>query len=86
MDAALPAAEVAELLTIIEGPLGGSGRILDLRTRKSGAQRFVEVTVGLPAAMTVGASHRICDEIEAAIHRRHAPPPKVVVHLEPTEN
>jgi cation diffusion facilitator family transporter len=83
MDAALPAAEVAELRILIAQPLAGSGKVLDLRTRKSGAQRFVEVTVGLPAAMSVGASHRLCDEIEAAIHRRYAPPPKVVVHVEP---
>jgi len=32
---------------------------------------------------TVGVSHRICDDIEAAIQARFAPPPKVVVHVEP---
>ena len=83
MDAALPAAEVVELRALIEGQLRGSGKILELRTRKSGAQRFVEVSVGLPAEMTVGVSHRICDDIEAAIQARFAPPPKVVVHVEP---
>lgn len=83
MDAALPPAEVEELRAIVNGPLADSGEILDLRTRKSGAQRFVEITVGLPASMTVGASHRLCDEIEAAIHRRFTPAPNVVVHVEP---
>lgn len=83
MDAALPAAEVEDLRAIVEAPLGTRGRLLALRTRKSGAQRFVEITVGLPAAMTVAESHRICDAIEAAIHRRFAPAPLVVVHVEP---
>lgn len=83
MDAALPADEVAELRAMIEAPLGDHGRLLDLRTRKSGAQRFVETTVGLPAAMTVAESHRICDAIEAAIHGRFTPSPLVVVHVEP---
>lgn len=83
MDAALPAAELAALRALAEEALAGAGEILALRTRKSGAQRFVEITVGLPAAMTVGASHRLCDAIEAAIHGAYAPPPKVVVHVEP---
>lgn len=83
MDAALPAAEGDNLRAIIGQSLAERGRVLDLRTRKSGAQRFVEVTVGLPATMSVGASHRLCDGIEAAIHRDYSPPPTVVVHVEP---
>lgn len=83
MDAALPPAEVVELRSVIDERLGADGELLKLRTRKSGSQRFVEATVGLPGAMSVAESHRICDGIEDAVHRRFVPAALVVVHVEP---
>ena len=83
MDAALPATEIAALRAALDALLANTGDLLDLRTRKSGAQRFIELTIALPATMTVGHSHRICDAIEASIHQRFSSPPRVIVHVEP---
>lgn len=83
MDAALPAEEVDALQAAVLARLAGRGHVREMRTRKSGPLRFVEITLEMPAAMTVGESHRICDETEAAVHGCFVPPPKVVVHVEP---
>lgn len=83
MDAALPPAEVADLRLCVEEALGGQGHVLEMRTRKAGAQRFIEATIALPARMSVGESHRICDAVEAAVSRRYQPPPRLALHVEP---
>ena len=83
MDAALPESEVAVLRGAVEIALAGRGRLIGLRTRKSGAQRFADVDVTLPANMTVGESHRICDEVEAAMRAAFSRAPEVTVHVEP---
>lgn len=83
MDAALPAAEVSEIETTVAATLAGRGHLRYLRTRKSGAQRFVEATLVLPDTMTVRDAHAICDVVEAAIQRGYARPPQVVLHVEP---
>ena len=53
-----------------------------LRTRKSGAERFVEFHMLVDAAMSVGESHRITDIIENAI-KEHYPGTSVTIHIEP---
>lgn len=83
MDAALPESEVAVLRGAVEIALAGRGTLIGLRSRKSGAQRFADVDVTLPAQMTVGESHRICDEVETAIRAAFSPAPQATVHVEP---
>ena len=83
MDASLPAAELEQLRALVEAALGKQGRLLALRTRKSGPQRFVEASIGLPSEMSVAESHGLCDIVEAAVARAYAPPPRLVLHVEP---
>lgn len=85
MDAALPESEVAVLRGAVENALAGRGTLIGLRSRKSGAQRFADVDVTLPAQMTVGESHRICDEVETAIRAAFSPAPQATVHVEPDQ-
>ncbi len=83
MDASLPAAEVAQLQAIVAAALAEEGQLLCLRTRKSGPQRFVEATIGLPSAMSVAESHRICDLVEAAVEQSFRLAPRLILHVEP---
>lgn len=83
MDASLPAAEIARLNHILDAALAEQGRVLSLRTRKSGSQRFIEASIGLPSDMSVAEAHRVCDVIEAAVERSHSPPPRLILHVEP---
>jgi len=55
-----------------------------LRTRKAGAERFVELDLGVPPEMTVKASHDLTELLEEQIVE-HFGPTKVTVHIEPCE-
>ncbi len=67
MDRPLPAEEVER----IEAVLAGFGPRLvswhDLRTRRSGPSRFVQVHVVLAPATTFAAAHRVSDDVERAL-------------------
>ncbi len=61
------------------------GRILgyhDLRTRRAGPRRFVQVHVVLPPDMALRDAHEIADEIEAALCAA-LPDCDPIVHLDP---
>ncbi len=56
-----------------------------LRTRQSGAQRFISVHVQVPGAWSVQRGHTLLEEIEADI-REAFPRVSVFTHLEPVED
>jgi cation diffusion facilitator family transporter len=53
-----------------------------LRTRKAGADRFVDFHIRVDAAMSVDESHRITDMIASSI-KEHYPGTTVSIHIEP---
>jgi cation diffusion facilitator family transporter len=65
---------------------GGDGAIEahDLRTRAAGSATFIEFHLVVPASMTVGESHTICDRVEAAI-RKEVEGAVITIHVEPPE-
>ena len=65
---------------------GGDGAIEahDLRTRVAGSASFIDFHLVVPASMTVGASHAICDRIENAI-RQEIAGAVITIHVEPAE-
>jgi cation diffusion facilitator family transporter len=80
-DVSLPEAEA----TIIRSILSAHPEVIDfhqLRTRRSGSRRLIDVHVVLEKTMHLDVAHAICDEIEAEIETRLAPC-DVVIHLEP---
>ena len=56
----------------------------DLKTRIAGRATFIEFHLVVESAMTVGASHVICDRIEAAL-KAEVPSVRVTIHVEPDE-
>jgi len=82
MDAALPLTEL-ELLKKLLDRYGGEGvHYHALRTRQSGARRFVSLHVLVPGEWSVQHGHDTLERIEADI-RRALPPVTVFTHLEP---
>jgi cation diffusion facilitator family transporter len=82
MDAALPASEQTLLHKLLE-PYADQGVLYHaLRTRQSGARRFVSLHVLVPPEWTVQQGHDTLERIEADI-RRALPPVTVFTHLEP---
>ena len=85
MDAALPVTEL-ELLKKLLDRYGGEGvHYHALRTRQSGARRFVSLHVLVPGEWSVQHGHDTLERIEADI-RRALPPVTVFTHLEPIDD
>ena len=81
MDTALPEEERIELRLALEPYLKDGVEYHALRTRQSGARRFVSLHVIVPGMWTVHRGHELLERIEADI-RRVVPNVTVLTHLE----
>ncbi len=54
----------------------------DLRTRKAGSQRYVDLHLTMPRSISVEEAHRMCDHLEKDIKSR-LPNVSVTIHVEP---
>lgn len=82
LDAALPADDVAQVQQVLDRYRDESVTILPPRTRASGRQRFVYLTVRVPGDWTVRAGHDLLDRVEDDV-RSALPGTTVFTHLEP---
>jgi cation diffusion facilitator family transporter len=81
MDTALPAAELAAVKDALDSHLSDGVEYHALRTRQSGARRFVSLHVLVPGAWTVHRGHELLEDLEARI-RGAVPNVTVFTHLE----
>lgn len=81
MDAALPAADQARIRQVLQPYLLDGAQCHALRTRQSGARRFVSFHLLVPGAWTVQRGHQLVDQIEADL-RQALPGLAVLIHLE----
>lgn len=82
MDHELNEAELAQIKNIILAHDHALG-LHDLRTRQSGAQRFIQFHLELEESLSLLEAHSIGDEIEAEICQALAPC-EVFIHQDPT--
>jgi cation diffusion facilitator family transporter len=82
MDTALPVEEQNKIRKVLKPLIHSGVQCHALRTRQSGARRFVSFHVLVPGIWTVQRSHRLLESIEADI-RRAIPSVTVLTHLEP---
>ncbi len=85
MDTALPANEVSQIVQVLDKYAQSGVQYHALRTRESGAQRFMSVHIQVPGAWSVQAGHTLLEEIEKEL-REVLPPISVFTHLEPIED
>lgn len=85
MDRALPPREIELVVEAVSRHAGETPPYHDLRTRKSGSQRFVEFHLLVPGSMTVQASHDLCCDIERDI-KKWLDNTLVTIHVEPKED
>jgi len=81
MDTALPPAELDALRKVLDSYVQEGIQYHALRSRQSGARRFVSMHVLVPGKWTVHRGHRLLERIEADI-RRTLPNVTVLTHLE----
>ncbi|MEZ4701898.1 MAG: cation diffusion facilitator family transporter [Rhodothermales bacterium] len=84
MDESLPDAQMEQIQQIIRKNMDGAIEAHALRSRTAGQHRFIEFHLVVPGAMSVEASHAICDRIEAALREAIADC-SITIHVEPEE-
>ena len=82
MDRSLDEDTQARLREALDGFAPRGVRWRALRTRRAGAQAWIDVVVLVPGGWTVELGHAAADEIEAALTQL-VPGAVVVTHLEP---
>ncbi len=82
IDVRLPKAEVDELISCIEEHTTQLAGFHEVRTRKSGSQRFIDLHLMLPKNASVEEAHQMCDHLEQDINDR-LPNSNVTIHVEP---
>lgn len=86
MDTALPTEELIRAVAVLDAfAENGNLRYHALRSRVSGAQRFISVHIQVPGSWSVQKGHTLLEEIERDI-RREIPLVSVFTHLEPVED
>lgn len=84
LDASLPTDEERLIRAAIKDLYPRIYGFHNLRTRKSGHHRFVELHLKVDAGLSVEASHAISKELEDNI-RAQFPEARVIVHIEPCD-
>ena len=85
LDTALPQVDQDTIQRVLEPYRGEGIEFHALRTRVSGARRFVSLHVLVPGVWTVQQGHDLCERIEMALHRAMSET-TVFTHLEPRED
>lgn len=85
MDTALPSDEVDAIEAILQHYAVNGVQYHALRTRQSGAQRFMSVHIQVPGAWSVQMGHSLMEEIERDVRAKLAPI-SVFTHIEPLED
>ena len=82
MDARLPKTEEAEIKSCLREHAGQLVGFHELRTRKAGNQRYIDLHLVMPKTTSVKEAHRVCDHLEQDIKNR-LPNISITIHVEP---
>jgi cation diffusion facilitator family transporter len=85
MDTALPTEEIDQITEILNSHADKGVQYHALRTRQSGAQRFMTVHIQVPGSWSVQKGHALMEEIEQDVYQALRPI-SVMTHLEPLED
>jgi cation diffusion facilitator family transporter len=82
MDKALEPEEEAAVREAITAHSAGALDVHDLKSRRAGSAAFIDFHLVVPASMSVGEAHDICDRLEDAI-KEVIPGATLAIHVEP---
>lgn len=85
MDYSLPPEEIKDIEKILKNHSNMVYQYHNLRTRKSGPNRFIDFHILITGGTTVQAAHDLCEVIENEIERKLANT-QVTIHVEPVED
>jgi len=81
-DRSLPPEEQRILAQIMEEHRQYFAGFHEVRSRRAGSQRFIDLHMVMPRNASVTAAHELCDHLEGDIKKRLANP-SVIIHVEP---
>ncbi|MEK7354421.1 MAG: cation diffusion facilitator family transporter, partial [Chloroflexota bacterium] len=84
LDVRLPKAEEDTIISCIKEHTNQLAGFHEVRTRKSGNQRFIDLHLMLPNNTSVEEAHNMCDHLEQDIKSRLANS-SVTIHVEPCD-
>jgi len=82
VDVRLPLDEEAAIRQIIRSYCSQCIGFHELRTRKSGSERHIDLHLVAPRDQSIARSHELCDQIEQAVSERF-PGARILIHVEP---
>ena len=82
MDTRLPKAELDAIASIIKDHAGSLAGFHEMRTRKAGSQRFIDLHLVLPNKVNLEQAHDMCDHLEQDIKNK-LPNSSITIHVEP---
>lgn len=82
MDAGLPKTEEAEIMACFKDHYGQLVGFHDLRTRKAGSLRLVDLHLVMPKNASLSKAHRMCDHLEQDLQNR-LKCINITIHVEP---
>jgi len=85
VDVTLPEDELEKIKASIERHGDNFLEFHELRARKSGSERFIDLHIVMPRNLPLAKAHELCDLVEADIERE-LPNSHVLTHPEPCEN
>lgn len=84
VDRSLPDWEVEQIRRLLREHYPDFGSYHQLRTRRAGPHRHVDLHLEVPGRISVAESHALCDRLEEEI-RQLLPRTEVLIHVEPKE-
>ncbi|WP_156850694.1 cation diffusion facilitator family transporter [Bartonella refiksaydamii] len=84
MDVGVELNETMRIRELISANAHGALEVHDLLTRISGRVTFIEFHLVVPAAMSVGEAHQICDKIEGVLQKEFDNV-RISIHVEPED-
>jgi cation diffusion facilitator family transporter len=84
-DTRLPHGEHQALLTVINEHYHHFAGFHEVRSRRAGGQRFVDLHLVMPRNVSVEEAHSLCDHLEQDIKSK-LPNASVVIHVEPCDD
>jgi len=85
IDTGLPPEEEKIIIDTLAEHRGQLVDFHEIRTRKAGAERFVDLHLVMPGTLSVEEAHRMCDHLEADLKRR-LPRLEITLHVEPCDD
>lgn len=82
MDTRLPKAEEAEIKSCLREHAGQLVGFHELRTRKAGNKRYIDLHLVMPKTTSVEEAHRVCDHLEQDLEEK-LNNTDITIHVEP---